>query len=125
MSLVIPGERLSLQCAITYDAVFNCLLDPIAKGALKCKSIIEWSVREFDDMGTHKHRSLDSGHGSDLGTVGGFEQVHQHVRAGSHSRDCESAEPKYCARHDVPAKNTVLIDPVEFSSRHDSLPKPC
>jgi hypothetical protein len=107
---MIPGEHLSLQCAITYDAVFHCLLDPIAKGALKCKSSIEWSVREFEDMGTHKHRSLDSGHWSVLGTVGGFEQVHQHVRAGSLSRDRESAEPKYCARHDRPDAGCSVVD---------------
>jgi len=62
-----------LQSAITYDAVFNCLLDPIAKGGLKCKSSVEGSVREFEDMGTHQHRSLDSGHWGILRTVGGFD----------------------------------------------------
>ena len=110
MSLVIPGEHLSPQYEITFDAVFNCLLDPIPKGALKCKSSIEWSVREFEDMGTRQHRSLDSGHGSVLGTVGGFEQVHRHVRAGSISRDRESAEPKYCARHDRPDAGCPVVD---------------
>jgi hypothetical protein len=38
MILMIPGERLSLQRAISYDAAFNCLLDPMAKGALRCKT---------------------------------------------------------------------------------------
>jgi len=56
---MIPGERLSLQRAISYDAVFNCLLDLIAKGALRCKTRIEWSVHELEDMGTHQHRSLE------------------------------------------------------------------
>ena len=72
---MIPGERHSLQGAISYDAVFNCLLDSIAKGALRCKTRIEWSVREFEDMGTHPHRSRDSGHWGVLGTVGGFESI--------------------------------------------------
>jgi len=107
---MIPGEHLSLPCAVTYDAVFNCLLDPIANGALKCKSSIAWSVREFEDMGTRQHRSLDSGHWSVLGTVDGFEQVHQHVHAGSLSRDRESAEPKYCARHDRPDAGCSVVD---------------
>jgi hypothetical protein len=71
---MIPGERLSR------------LLDPIAKGALRCKTRIEWSVRELEDMGTHQHRSLDSGHWRVLGTVGGFEQVHQRSRRKSFSR---------------------------------------
>ena len=61
-------------------------------------------------MGTHQHRSLDSGHWGVLGTVGGFEQVHQHVRAGSLSRDRESAEPKYCARHDRPDAGCSVVD---------------
>jgi hypothetical protein len=39
MILMIPGERLSR------------LLDPTAKGALRCKTRIEWSVRELEDMG--------------------------------------------------------------------------
>ena len=107
---MIQGEHLSLRCSITYDAVFACLLDPIAKGRLKCKSSIEWSVREFEDMGTHQHRSLDSGHWGVLGTVGGFDEVHQDVRAGSLSGDRESAEPKYWARHDRPDAGCSVVD---------------
>lgn len=47
----------------------------------------------------HSHRSFGAGHWNVLRAMGGFEQVHQHVRAGSLSRDRESAEQKYGTRH--------------------------
>src|ERR1700691_3498782 len=82
----------------------------VANAGIKWRSSLEWSVYEFENMGSDQHSSFGPGRWNVLGTMARVEPVHAYIQAGSLSRYRGPHEPKYGIRHEHSDPGCTVVD---------------